>query len=271
MLTEQEAQREIANSILFAFMDVLSMGAWIVTIINNKSACEKPLNAWYTINGLWATFSLAFLAYYSYSQLKKNFQTKKAIAITYGIEAGYLILSIWAWIILAQPDPNGQCQTEAAGVIELLVDMIILIYMRSLRLLSIVLFILICGPLLFICWYKNRPVPTEDPEALIQGLIRVKVSEFKTLRAMNYRHATTPRSSSAVQEESSELQNPYAGEQVNGAALESCCICMEDFETGGPESSRCIDHELDAVEESIMVVLPCKTHFFHVECIATWI
>ena len=47
--------------------------------------------------------------------------------------------------------------------------MIILLYMRSLRLLSIVLFIVICGPLLLICWYKNRPAPTENPDDLIKN------------------------------------------------------------------------------------------------------
>ena len=73
--------------------------------------------------------------------------------------------------------------------------MIILIYMRSLRLLSIVLFVVICGPLLLVCWYKNRPVPTENPEDLVKNLNCVKVSEFKLLRSMNYRHAPTPRSS----------------------------------------------------------------------------
>ena len=31
-LTEQEAQREIANSILFCFMDFLSVGAWLVVM-----------------------------------------------------------------------------------------------------------------------------------------------------------------------------------------------------------------------------------------------
>ena len=107
-------------------------------------------------------------------------------------------MSIWAWIILAQADPGDQCQTNASGILELLVDMIILLYMRSLRLLSIVLFIVICGPLLLICWYKNRPAPTENPEDLIKNLVRVKVEEFKTLRAMNYRHAPTPRSQSSV-------------------------------------------------------------------------
>ena len=50
--------------------------------------------------------------------------------------------------------------------------------------------------MLFVCWYKNRPVPTENPADLIKNLNGVKVSEFKTLRAMNYRHAPTPRATS---------------------------------------------------------------------------
>ena len=264
-------------------MDVLSVGAWLVCLVQNKGPCEKPLTAWYTINGMWACMSLAFLGWYSYTQLRNNFQTKRAIAITYFFESGYLLLSIWAWIILAQPDPNDQCQANASGILELLVDMIILLYMRSLRLLSIVLFIVICGPLLFICWYKNRPAPTENPEDLIKNLTRVKVEEFKTLRAMNYRHAPTPRGSvnvsllsdseaSSPMNGSHLLSNPYEGTGVNEAALDSCCICMEDFYESTPESTRVIDHELGAAEpestSGIMVVLPCKSHFFHEICIS---
>lgn len=109
VLTDQESQREIANSILFAFMDVLAVGAWLVCLVQGTGDCQKPLTAWYSINGLWALGSLVFMAYYSFIQLKNNYQTKKCIWVTYGIEAGYLILSIWAWVILAKDDVNGQC------------------------------------------------------------------------------------------------------------------------------------------------------------------
>ena len=141
--------------------------------------------------------------------------------------------------------------------------MIILLYMRSLRLLSIVLFIVICGPLLLACWYKNRPAPTENPEDLIKNLTRVKVEEYKTLRAMNYRHAPTPRGSvngssislasdneagASPMNGSHSVSNPYDGLGIN-TALDSCCICMEDFYDSTPESDRAIDHELGADPE----------------------
>jgi len=85
-------------------------------------------------------------------------------------------MSIWAWIILSSEDTDGECASQASGLLELLVDMIILLYMRSLRLLSIVLFLVICGPLLLVCWWKNRPKPTEDPVALKQNLAKVTLS-----------------------------------------------------------------------------------------------
>ena len=170
--------------------------------------------------------------------------------------------------------------------------MIILIYMRSLRLLSIVLFVLICGPLLLVCWYKNRPQPTEDPQDLVKNLNCVKVSEFKMLRAMNYRHAPTPRGSvdgSVVDDNESQgaaasdggdmngthiLANPYESQGVSHA-LESCCICMEDFEShGSAAASSCVADEEKGESDPndpLMVVLPCKSHFFHLECISQWI
>ena len=96
---------------------------------------------------------------------------------------------------------------------------------------------------------------------------------------MNYRHAPTPRSSTEVSLEdngdmngSQSLVSPYEGENATGA-LESCCICMEDFENGGPEASCVADMERGHCQgdDSLIVVLPCKSHFFHLQCISTWI
>ena len=57
---------------------------------------------------------------------------------------------------------------------------------------------------------------------------------------MNYRHATPRAADGQV-----NLANPYeaanAGETM---ALDSCCICMEDFESGPAESDRVVDNEL---------------------------
>ena len=181
-------------------------------------------------------------------------------------------MSVWAWIILSSEDKSGDCAANAAGLLELLVDMIILLYMRSLRLLSIVLFVLICGPLLLVCWWKNRPKPTEDPAALRENLAKVSLSELNELRQMDYRHSGSiskkSRRSSSVSEQSSQDLNESVTGQYETALLGAdmtCCICMEDFVTQNPEDLE------NSVADSQVVVLPCKAHFFHEECIAQWI
>ena len=69
------------------------------------------------------------------------------------------------------------------------------------------------------------------------------------------------------------MANPYEGQSLGAGALESCCICMEDFENGGPEANCVADMERAEGhgEEGLMVVLPCKSHFFHLKCISQWI
>ena len=109
-------------------------------------------------------------------------------------------MTIFAWVLLSSDDPGNDCSTNAPSLSELLVDMVILLYMRSLRLLSITIFAIMCGPVLLYCWWKNRPEPTEDPETLSENFSRVTLEQLVRLREKNYRHkmSETPRSSSQV-------------------------------------------------------------------------
>ena len=84
-------------------------------------------------NGVWGSISVSFLYWFSNNQLAHGYQTKWAIAVTYVLELGYIVLSIIAWCMLSS-DPTNSCQTDAPSLVELMVDMIILLYMRSLRL-----------------------------------------------------------------------------------------------------------------------------------------
>ena len=54
-------------------MDVLSIGAWLVCLAQDHEPCDKPLTAWYTCNAIWAAMSLAFLVWYTCTQLRNNF------------------------------------------------------------------------------------------------------------------------------------------------------------------------------------------------------
>lgn len=168
-------------------MDFLSICALVACLFKDEH-CHKPYQLWYTINGIWACISLSFLTYWQKTQLKRQYQTKRAVAITYLLEAGYLVMTGFAWWLLSSPDEDDDCMTNAPSLTELLVDMIILLYMRSLRLLSISIFMVLCGPLLLVCWCKNRPKPTEDPGKIQDNFSKVTISQLTKLREKNYRH-----------------------------------------------------------------------------------
>ena len=160
--------------------------------------------------------------------------------------------------------------------------MIILLYMRSLRLLSILIFALLCGPVLLYCWWKNREEPEEDPSTLNENFVKVTYDTLIKLREKNYRHKSltgecdTPSKSQrrdyvtsldpdkAESDSNSSLNesmvstNPYDLEAGNQNNEITCCICMEDV-------SDCADEENPS-----LVILPCKAHFFHDQCISAW-
>ena len=100
------------------------------------------------------------------------------VIMTYIIELIYIIISIFAWRILKSPDPNNDCLDNAKSLGDLLVDVIILIYMRTLRLISISIAAILVGPFLLVCYCRNRPKPTEDPKALRENFNKVTISQL---------------------------------------------------------------------------------------------
>ena len=91
---------------------------------------------------------------------------------------------------------------------------------------------------------------------------------------MDYRHSGSvsnkkKRSNSTLsaQSSSTDLNESVAGQYeaaILGADM-TCCICMEDFAKLDPDDLE------NSMADTEVVVLPCKAHFFHEECIGEWI
>ena len=91
-------------------MDLLSVGGWLVVILkDNSNGCLNHVLPWFSVNAAWALLSMLFLSGYTLLQLRKHYQTKLSIAITYAIESGYLLMTIWAWVVLATESPSTEC------------------------------------------------------------------------------------------------------------------------------------------------------------------
>jgi len=94
------------------------------------------------------------------------------------LETGYLVLSVLAWRILANNEPNEECRVGQGehSSSELIVDLIILDYMRALKLLSLMFFGVMCGPLLLMCWCINTPTPPVDAALIKKNFSKVTLA-----------------------------------------------------------------------------------------------
>ena len=182
--------------------------------------------------------------------------------LTYVLECGYFCLSIFA-DIMHENNTDGNCHQYAPKLVVTMDNIIFLLFLRSLRFMSILIFALMCGIPILCCrciFHEKRPDP---PAKLNQNLNKVMLGTLYQLRnALNYKPKGSflekteenPRASttSALLDDSVDLTE--YGMDIN------CCICLESFanednEDGNPYSS---------VE---VVVLPCKAHYFHEKCI----
>jgi len=159
-----------------------------------------------------------------------------------------------------------------------MVDMIILLYMRSLRLMSILVFLILCGIPILYCYLKHKPRPTQDPQKLKENLNVVTLGTLYQMKNMNYRHkaATNAKKDKLSKSEnlgdsllgpSPSLDQEQPSEDLSAYGMDmTCCICMENF---GEEVG--VDHEMgNPFSSAEVVILPCKAHYFHQQCIATW-
>jgi hypothetical protein len=59
---------------------------------------------------------------------------------------------------------------------------VILDYMRALKLLSLIFFGVLCGPLLLICWCVNKEPEPVDPASLSKNFSKVTLPQLEKLR-----------------------------------------------------------------------------------------
>lgn len=223
-------------------MDLLGMLA-LVYVIYEDDPCQKPYLSWYYLNGMMSLISLLYLTWFCEVQLKHNYQTTTALVGCYLLEFGYFLLTCCAWRIISVEEVEDVCKVTQAGPSELLVDLIILDYLRSLKLLALVVFGVLCGPLLLTCWCVQREKAPVDAVKLNTKLSKVTLEQLSQLRQHNYRHQMSDSGSVA------------AAECLDQSEDDVCCICMDDFA---------------ADKSQQLVVLPCKAHFFHEACITEW-
>jgi len=82
---------------------------------------------------------------------------KRSSQVNFAIEFVFLFWSFFAWGWLGRDDINSECATFTTNVL-------LLVYMRCLQMISILTFLICCGPIICYMYIKNRPRPSVDPK-----------------------------------------------------------------------------------------------------------
>jgi len=128
---------------------------------------------------------------------------------------GYIIeIILFVWFVVGQTlyyvDSN--CSLDAPTLESLLINIIVLLYVRLLRIITLALFVVLCGPVYLIMTYFSPP--DERPQPASQDLLKsLNKVQFKTLMQMrneyNYKHASTsiPSTPTGADQESNTNEN----------------------------------------------------------------
>jgi len=153
---------------LNSFLDVIFIVASIISVLRFQEHCTKPLKVWFIGLGVWASVSLSFFYWYHKNRISQGFTTKKAMAFSYVLEVGYFSLSILADLMHENNSNSGvgSCTENAPKLVSAMENVVFLIFLRSLRFMSMLVFLVLCGLPIICCSYlfrEKRP----DPPALI--------------------------------------------------------------------------------------------------------
>lgn len=76
-------------------------------------------------------------------------------------------------------DENDECAEELNRT-EILMDLVIINYMRSLKLIAILSFVVLCGPIMLLQWIFCRPPPPVTAKTINEHFTKVTLKELNT-------------------------------------------------------------------------------------------
>ena len=141
-------QREFSNTFIYILIDCLACaGGFLVN--TTDEACNLPLRAWLMILAFISLCSAIYHGILCY-EVKRYYIRKSTVRVGYAFE-----LLIFAWFCLGQwfYYAPSNCVAEAPILESILINLIVLLYVRLLRIISLLFFCVLCGPMVLIVSY----------------------------------------------------------------------------------------------------------------------
>lgn len=95
---------------------------------------------------------------------------------------------MFAWRLFSLPAESDECYENDKNPTEIVMDLIILNYMRSLRTVAVVTFVFLCGPFLLCSYCLYKPKPPVSAKKLNELFSKVTMKQITLLREKNYKH-----------------------------------------------------------------------------------
>lgn len=134
------------------------------------------------------------------------------------------------------------------------------------QIIMIALLVILCCPLIILCNFLRPQRRVAADDSILKNLNHIPIEDFRAYkRSLQRKHQQNTSveieednpylSQSLLSRQSSELSDGgnLLDEEKADDELE-CAICLEEFKNG-----------------CSVVVLPCKSHTFHSQCINTWL
>ena len=151
------------------------------------------------------------------------------------------------------------------GMAKIFSNIILVQYLRLMQIIMIVILVVLCCPLFILCSYFRRGGrPRKADNDIIKNLNKISIEDFRAYKrcqqrkregCLNDSFEDSSRSSLLESHDSDEeIVEDMLDPSKEGTEEHVCSICLEDFKEG-----------------TEVVLLPCRSHTYHVDCIEKWL
>lgn len=139
-------------------------------------------------------------------------------------------------------------------------NVILVMYLRLMQIIMIAILVILCCPLLMLCnFFRRGNQPRKADDYIIKNLNKISIEDFHAYKRYLKRKK---KESYTINDDDSSMKSIISDSDKVEDLLELteeseehlCSICLDDFKEGCE-----------------VVLLPCRNHTFHFECIEKWL
>jgi len=165
----------MTNTVIYLIIDaLLALVAFLMMVLPTDSCSAALIYWWYWVTVVASVGSICYHAFLI-KELRRGFMSKRLVNIGYAIEVVLFLWFIFGHVVYYQSED--QCAGDSLyGV---MLNLLIISYVRLLRIITVVIFVILCCPILLLCqlFTPRQIIPAN--ESIIKNLNKLRFSNIK--------------------------------------------------------------------------------------------